>query len=139
MPSDSRMEAVADHHCIPRDSVDRLVASWHDARPELEVEPVEVVVRLARVRNHIDAELAAGFAASGLSGASFQMLVTLVRLQRPQGVTQRRLMDELGLTSGTISVRVDRLVADGLIERTADPDNKRNVSIPLTDRGRELF
>jgi hypothetical protein len=48
-------------------------------------------------------------------------------------------MDELGLTSGTISIRMDRLAAAGLVERAPDPESRRNTLIVLTERGRELF
>jgi DNA-binding MarR family transcriptional regulator len=39
------------------------------------------------------------------------------------------------LTSGTVSVRVDRLAAGGLVERTPDPDRRRNVLVSLTPEG----
>jgi DNA-binding MarR family transcriptional regulator len=67
------------------------------------------------------------------------VLVTLARIEHDGTVTQRRLMDELGLTSGTISVRMDRLVDEGLVERAADPQSGRNTLISLTEQGRELF
>ncbi len=107
--------------------------------PELDVSPIAVVSRLARIRAHIDAELDGVYAAHGLGAASFAVLVTLARIGSERGVSQRRLMEELGLTSGTISVRMDRLAADGVIARRADPDSRRNSLITLTDRGRELF
>jgi len=120
------------------DTVDALLASWDETRPELDFSPVAVIARLGRVRGHIERELHGVFAALGLSPASFGALVTLVRLDRPDGVSQRRLMDELNLTSGTISVRIDRLVEDGLVTRRPDPESKRNTLIALTERGREL-
>src|SRR5689334_9429928 len=128
-----------DHHCVPRDSVDALLVSWHERRPELDFSPVGVVARLSRVRAHLDAELDRLFAAHGLGAASFAVLVTLARLEDEGGVTQRRLMAELGLTSGTISVRMDRLVAEGLVERRPDPASARNTLISLTEKGRERF
>jgi DNA-binding MarR family transcriptional regulator len=128
-----------DHDCVPRDSVDALLASWRERRPELDFSPVGVVTRLARIRAHLDAELDRLFAAHGLGAASFAVLVTLARLEDEGGVSQRRLMDELGLTSGTISVRMDRLVAEGLVDRRPDPSSGRNTLITLTARGRELF
>ena len=67
------------------------------------------------------------------------MLVTLARIDRGGGVSQRRLMDELGLTSGTVSVRMSQLVRDGLVDRRPDPRSARNTLISLTDHGRELF
>lgn len=128
-----------DYHCLPRDSVDALIASWREQRPDLDFSPVGVIARLGRLRGHVDSELERVFDAYGLGSANFAVLVTLARIGNAGGVSQRRLMDELGLTSGTISVRMDRLVDEGLVERRPDPDSKRNTLITMTDRGREIF
>ncbi len=128
-----------DHGCVPRDSVDRLIADWNRARPELDFAPVAVVARLARARAHIDAALEAVFAEHGLSAPGFAVLVTLARLDRSAGVPQRTLMDELGLTSGTVSVRMDRLEEQGLVERRTGAGDRRNSLIVLTEKGRALF
>src|SRR3954468_13353278 len=122
-----------------RDSVDALVEDWRGKRPDLDFEPLQVIRRLGRLRSHVDAELAREFDAYGLGAATFGVLVTLARLDEPDGVSQRRLMDELGLTSGTISVRMDRLVDEGLVERRTDPDSRGTTLITLTERGRALF
>jgi DNA-binding MarR family transcriptional regulator len=129
----------SDHGAIPVDSVECLLADWHRVRPDLDFSSVAVVSRLERVWGHIDVDLERLYAAHGLSGPNFSVLVTLARLNEPGGVSQRRLMDELGLTSGTVSVRIDRLVEQGLVDRQADPDDKRNTRITLTDAGRQLF
>lgn len=129
----------ADHACIPPDSVDRLIADWGRVRPDLDFSPLGVVARIGRARTHIAAALEAVFAQHGLSDPGFAVLVTLVRLARPEGVPQRTLMDELGLTAGTISVRIDRLEAQGLVERRPDAADRRAALIVITDRGRELF
>jgi len=121
------------------DSVDALLASWRARRPDLDFTPVGVVARLSRIRARIDAELERVFRAHGLGSATFAVLVTLARIGDERGVSQRQLMDELGLTSGTISVRMDRLVAEGLVDRRPDPDSRRTTLITLTPRGRELF
>jgi DNA-binding MarR family transcriptional regulator len=121
------------------DSVDALLDSWRAKRPDLDFTPVGIVARIGRVRGHVERELEPVFAAHGLSGPSFSVLVTLARIGDEGGVSQRRLMDELGLTSGTISVRMDRLVEQGLVDRRPDPASKRNSLITLTERGRELF
>jgi DNA-binding MarR family transcriptional regulator len=136
---DTRAAALHALECTPRDSVDALLASWQETRSDLDFGPVAVIARLARVRGHIDAELDQVFAAHDLTAPSFAVLVTLARVDEGGGVNQRRLMDELGLTSGTISVRMDRLVAEGLVDRRADPGSARNTRISLTARGRELF
>src|SRR3954468_21298711 len=125
--------------CTPRDSVDALLVSWQHRRPDIDFGPVAVIARLGRLRGHLDAELDRVFAAHGLTAPGFAVLVTLARIDEGGGVTQRRLMDELGLTSGTVSVRMDRLVSQGLVDRRPDPESARNTLISLTDAGRELF
>lgn len=123
----------------PCDSVDRLLASWAATRPDLDLSPVAVIARLDRLRRIIDAELATTFAEHGLDGADFAALVTLRRLNQPDGVTQRQLMRELNLSSGTVSVRVDRLTERGLVHRAIDPADRRNSLITLTAAGHTLF
>jgi DNA-binding MarR family transcriptional regulator len=135
-----KRERRPDHECTPHDSVDALLASWAAQRPDLDMTPVAVVSRLARVRDFIDAQLAAVFTNFGLTTPSFAVLVTLARLGGDSaGVSQRRLADELGLTPGTVSVRVDRLLEDGLVSRVRDPETRRSVLVALTPKGRELF
>jgi DNA-binding MarR family transcriptional regulator len=130
----------SDHACTPGDSVDAVLASWKEQRPDLDMTPVAVVSRLARVRDFIDEQLAAVFGNYGLTAPGFAALVTLARLGgESAGVSQRRLADELGLTPGTVSVRIDRLVEEGLVTREPDPDAGRNVLVELTAKGRELF
>jgi DNA-binding MarR family transcriptional regulator len=121
----------------PTDSVDRVVAGWQETKPELEVSPIEVIARLRRLRGYMDQELEATFAEFGLTGPSFSVLADLTRLGGR--VAQRVLMDELRLTSGTVSVRIDRLVDAGLVVREPDPDDARGTVVSITDAGRELF
>ena len=133
MPSNPRPDAG------PRDSVDRLLASWAATRPDLDLSSVAVIARLSRLRRIIDAELAATFAEHGLDGPDFAALVTLRRLDRPGGVTQRQLMRELNLSSGTVSVRVERLAERGLVSRATDTADRRSSLISLTEKGQALF
>jgi DNA-binding MarR family transcriptional regulator len=124
---------------VPRDSVDRLLAGWARARPDLDLSPVAVIGRIDRLSRIIDTELQATFAEHGLNGPDFAALVTLRRLDEPGGVSQRRLMRELNLTSGTVSVRVDRLAERGLVTRSEDPHDRRNTLVALTPAGHDLF
>jgi DNA-binding MarR family transcriptional regulator len=120
------------------DSVERVLAGWHAARPDLDVEPIAVLARLARLRMQVDQRLDAVFARHGLRAPSFAVLATLARLDAPH-VPQHRLAAELGLTAGTLSVRIDRLAADGLVTREPDPSDGRGALIALTARGRDAF
>lgn len=123
----------------PRDSVDRLLESWARAAPDLDLSPVAAVARIGRLARIIEQELEATYAGHGLSGADFAALVTLRRLDRPGGVAQRHLMRELNLTSGTISVRVERLLHRGWVTTSIDPGDRRNTLVQLTEAGLAMF
>ena len=125
-------------HDLPSDSVDVLVSSWEALQPDLDLSPLAVLQRIARLSHHINTDLEDFFATYGLSSASFYVLTTLARLGEEGRVSQTRLMDELGLSSGTVSVRIGRLVEQGLVDCQVDPDSKRNTVITLTAHGREL-
>ncbi len=120
------------------DSIARVIAGWDATKPELEVEPIAVTARLARLQAIVSARLETVFARFGLRGGDFAVIATLVRLDVPS-VSQRTLGSELGLSAGTVSLRIDRLVTRGLAEREPDPDDGRGILVSLTDRGRELF
>lgn len=122
-----------------RDSVDAILEQWHQERPGLRVAPVGVVTRLARVRAYLDTALAEVFAGYDLTSADFQVLVTLRRTGMPYRMGQAGLMKALGLTSGTVSVRLARLEQRGVVIRDPDPDDKRSFTVGLTAQGLDLF
>jgi DNA-binding MarR family transcriptional regulator len=128
-------------HDTPPDAVDQLLDSWAERRPDLEKEfrAVEVITRLLRLRGHIESGLHGLFKEYGLGAPDFTALVTLARIGDSQGVPQQRLAEALGLTSGTVSVRIDQLVGRGLAERRPDPESRRSTLVTLTAAGRELF
>jgi len=121
------------------DATDRVLHQWAQVRPDLDVSSVGVISRLGRLRAIIAEEQEALFAEHGVTNPTFTMLVTLVRINQPGGISQRRLANEMALTPGTVSARVDRLVADGLVVRSPDPADGRGSLVTLTDRGRDLF
>ena len=121
------------------DSVDRVLADWARERPDLDFTPVGVITRLARLRACLDAELAAVFAQFGLTAADFRVIVTLRRGGTPYRMLQARLMEALGLTSGTVSVRLDRLERQGIVTREPGPASARGSMVQLTATGLALF
>jgi DNA-binding MarR family transcriptional regulator len=120
------------------DSIDRVMAGWQAERPDLDVSAIAVTARLARLRSEIDQRLDVVFRSHGLRGADFAVLATLVRLAE-SAVPQKRLMAELKLSAGTLSVRIDNLERRGLVSRERDPADGRGTLVALTNRGREAF
>ncbi|HTB54190.1 MAG TPA: hypothetical protein VK719_02960, partial [Trebonia sp.] len=46
----------------PRDEVDELVAAWRAQRPDLDVEPMQVLSRVSRLARHLDIARRGAFA-----------------------------------------------------------------------------
>jgi DNA-binding MarR family transcriptional regulator len=53
-------------------------------------------------------------------------------------MSQRDVVTAVRRTSGTLSVRLGRLERARMIERKPDPENRRSVTVTLTDRGRTV-
>jgi DNA-binding MarR family transcriptional regulator len=123
----------------PSDYVSRLLAAWQVERPDLEVAPVAIVYRLIRLAGRLGPEVEKAFAGSGISNADFSVLAILRRRPAPYRVSQKFLQEALGITSGTISVRIDRLVDLGLVARQSDHDDARSVQVALTPKGEHVF
>ena len=136
-PTAVRAAAVDGAHVL--DSVDRIVAEWRAERPDLRVAPIEVLTRLSRVRTRVDEELASVFAGYDLSPADFTVIAALRRAGAPYTLPQSVLMARLGLTSGTVSVRLGRLEGKGIVTRAPSSDDARGVLVTLTVKGAELF
>src|SRR4249920_1687416 len=118
------------------DEVDRLVAAWKRERPDLEVEPMQVLSRVTRLARHLDLARRAAFAEHGLETWEFDVLSALRRSGPPYELSPGRLLRETLVTSGTMTNRVDRLSARGLVERYPDPDDRRGVIVRLTGEGK---
>jgi DNA-binding MarR family transcriptional regulator len=121
------------------DAVDAIIAAWGRERPDLDVSSVGVVSRVSRLSARFTQALEANFASHGLTKASFEALAALRRSGGPCRLSQTALMRELSLTPGTVSVRIGRLVEDGLAVRRDDPGDRRGVIVELTPSGAAAF
>ncbi len=118
-----------------RDEVDDIVAAWHRERPDLDVSPLEVLSRINRLARHLDRARSQSFAAHGLEAWEFDVLAALRRAGGAHELSPGRLLQQTLVTSGTMTNRIDRLAARGLVQRHPDPDDRRGVIVSLTDDG----
>jgi DNA-binding MarR family transcriptional regulator len=118
-----------------RDEVDRLVEAWHKERPDLDVQPLQVLSRVSRLARHLDRARRAVFVAHELEGWEFDVLTALRRAGAPYRLSPGLLLRATLVTSGTMTNRIDRLAAAGLVERHPDPQDKRGVQVRLTEAG----
>ena len=83
------------------------------------------------IRSAADAALAG----HGIGAQAFGMLLRLVEAD---GLTQADLARRQRVEPASVCRMVDRLSRDGLVERTADPSDRRSTRVVLTPAGREL-
>ena len=118
------------------DEVDRIVAAWGRERPDLAFEPLQVVSRVWRLARHVERLRRNAFAVAGLEPWEFDVLSALRRHGSPHEMSPTALVAETMVTSGTMTNRIDRLVARGLVERRTDETDRRVIRVAMTDRGR---
>jgi DNA-binding MarR family transcriptional regulator len=119
-----------------QDEVDRLVEAWRRERPDLDVTPLDVLSRVSRLARHLDRARRSAFAAHGLEQWEFDVLAALRREGRPYELSPGQLLTQTLVTSGTMTNRIDRLEARGLVSRRPDPGDRRGVIVRLTTNGR---
>ena len=120
-----------------QDAVDRIVAQWTAVRPDLDSSPIGVIGRVSRLSRLIDA------ASPRTSPVRPRELdVRRARHVRRSGppyeLTAGMLVRRTMVTTGAITNRIDRLAERGLVERSADADDRRKVIVRLTAAGLAL-
>ena len=72
-------------------------------------------------------------------GLSRSMIGTLFHLSHRDHAGVTDLGEHLGVSSAAASQMLERLVEEGLIERSEDPDDRRMKKITLTDKGSKVM
>ncbi|WP_419694720.1 MarR family winged helix-turn-helix transcriptional regulator [Mesorhizobium muleiense] len=71
-------------------------------------------------------------------GLTYPQYLVLNVLWREDKLTVGSIAERLALESSTLTPLLKRLEAAGLLRRTRNPANERQVVVALTDKGREL-
>jgi DNA-binding MarR family transcriptional regulator len=124
--------------CMAHDLTDRVLGGWREARPDLEVEPLQVTARLSRIGPLLARRQEAVFGRFGLSRGEVGALSALRVAGPPHRLSPTRLGKGLMLSSAGVTSRIDRLERRGLVRRLADPDDRRGVIVELTENGLQV-
>ncbi|HUO54497.1 MAG TPA: MarR family transcriptional regulator, partial [Rhodoblastus sp.] len=100
-----------------------------------EIDALRVWFRLIRLHTRSRLAIANRLRAFDLSVPQCDVLSTLTERE---GLSQQELAARLYVTKGNISGLIDRLVANGLVERRSLAGDRRSHAIHLTPTGREL-
>ncbi|RMB62151.1 MarR family winged helix-turn-helix transcriptional regulator [Tessaracoccus antarcticus] len=123
---------------MPHDEVDQVVEAWRSQRPDLAVDSMHVWSRIHRLSALLDTHRKQCFSDRGLEAWEFDVLAALRRVGEPHRLSPGRLLAETHVTSGTMTHRIDRLRARGLVTRLRNPQDGRGALVELTVAGREL-
>lgn len=134
-----RRKTESDPAAVKGDAVDRIVQQWTTQRPDLDVSALEVLGRMHRCFIQYQASVNALFAQYDLNMAAFDVLAALRRSGAPYRMTAGELATSSLVTTGGITLRIDRLQDAGLVERQRIEDDRRVVYAQLTAKGLEVI
>ena len=75
----------------------------------------------------------------GVPPQQYQLMLALKGFPGRDWAVVRELAERLQLRHHSVVELIDRAQAQGLVERTADPDDARAVRVVLTEKGEELL
>src|SRR5215211_4429110 len=117
-----------------QDAVDRFLAEWNEDVP-LDLLTEGIVDRIQHLSKYIKQTADETFAAFGLNHGEWKLLHALRRSGEPYRRSPGWLAERLGLSSGAMTNRLDRLESAGLVRRLPDPDDRRALKVELTEEG----
>lgn len=122
------------------DSVESELATWMVHLPGVDPAVEGARQRIRRLARSFDRVLDLAASGHDLSVGDWEALSVLQRAGAPHELSPSRLASALGITSGTVSVRIERLTKAGLVEPSPDQRaDGRSRPVRLTERGRDRW
>lgn len=106
-----------------------------DGSPD-EIRALSAYINLIRASDSLAAQVHQHLGAHGLTDSQFGVLEALLHLG-PQ--CQRALADKLLKSGGNITLVIDNLEKQQLVTRQRNAQDRRYITVTLTDRGRALI
>lgn len=91
----------------------------------------QIVMTAKTIRRHFEDALAD-------EGATLATWVVLNGVDRGRWSSQSGLAKELRIEGATVTRHLDRLERDGLVNRSRDPEDRRQISVQLSPAGKAL-
>lgn len=117
------------------DQIDRIVALWQQARPELEFGSTQVIGRIVRLEYFISRRVLQDLAKYGINVGEFDVLAALRRHPPTFQLSPNQLQNMVLISSGALTNRINRLESRGLVSRAQAEHDKRGVIVTLTEQG----
>jgi len=104
-----------------------VAANWPQIDPDVE----GIVVRVEKIHRHFQEAFRASLGEAGLTKEEWKVLMALHDSVRSHGW----LCQDLDVSTGAMTNRLDKLERRGLIRRAPDPHDRRGVLLALTETG----
>lgn len=117
------------------DGLDRMLAIWSREIPGLDELTEGIVERIDMLARYFNHSMESTLAEFGLDRRTHRVLGRLRYVGPPYRLSAGQLADGMGLSSGAMTNRLDRLEAAGLVRRVPDPDDRRGVLVEPTTAG----
>jgi DNA-binding MarR family transcriptional regulator len=101
-----------------------------------DLEGIKLCFQTLSLASHIDRDCAQQLSLHGLSEGRFVILFLLNAAD--QAIAPKVLAEQAGITRATVTGLLDGLERDQLVERHANPEDRRALSIRLTSKGKSI-
>lgn len=120
-------------------SLDEQIAIYQREYRDLDPRVEKVVNALSRLDRRMNVAYGRQLATLDLGNTEWEVLKELVMVGEPYQLWPGSIARRLGLTPAAMTHRIDRMLAQDLVTRERDPDNRVRVIVGLTDTGREKW
>lgn len=117
------------------DPIEQLQRDWARQRPDLDPAAIGLVLRVGLLARNLDQRTQERLRELGLEWWQYDVLSALRRQDPPWRLAATQLADEVRLTSGALTHRVDRLEELGWVRRERDRADGRRVMVRLSRSG----
>lgn len=113
-------------------NLEKIKQQWAKEWPELDTSTMMLIGRLQLVHKQMTTRMNQTFRRFGLTDAGFDVIATLRRSGPPYKLTAGQLLEQMLVTSGSMTSRLGRLEKQGWVCRLTDEHDKRVVWVQLT-------
>jgi DNA-binding MarR family transcriptional regulator len=117
------------------DNMDRMLDIWVREIPGLDRLTEGIVERVDTLARYFNHSMETTLAEFGLDRRTHRVLGRLRYQGPPYRLSAGELAEGMGLSSGAMTNRLDRLETAGLVRRLPDPDDRRGILVEPTEAG----
>jgi|SRR5581483_7173096 len=123
-----------------RDHVDTFLEEIQgELPPDVDLGVEAAVERIMGLGRRLKRMMEETLAERDLTWGEWKLLGVLLHKGPPYRASPGKLAEQLDLSSGAMTNRIDRLEEAGLIRRLPDPEDRRGVKVELTDAGAKVY